>query len=94
MNAVHGNGGEFVLQAKKNCPELYAELMGLFEGPSEDSQSGQKQKGWIMTQNGLGWQQAKCWMQKKCWIIKESIGQSETASTMYWMKHLEKIKAP
>lgn len=36
MNAVHDNGGEFVLQVKKNCPELYAELMGLFEGLSED----------------------------------------------------------
>lgn len=36
MNAIHGNGGEFVVQVKKNCPELYAELMGLFEGLSED----------------------------------------------------------
>ena len=36
MNAIHDNGGEFVLQVKKNCPELYAELMSLFEGLSED----------------------------------------------------------
>ncbi len=36
MNAIHDNGGEFVLQVKKNCPELYAELTGLFEGLSED----------------------------------------------------------
>lgn len=39
MNAIHGNGGEFVLQVKKNCPELYAELMGLFEGLSEDKEN-------------------------------------------------------
>ncbi len=36
MNAIHDNGGEFVIQVKKNCPELYAELMSLFEGLSED----------------------------------------------------------
>lgn len=36
MNAIHDNGGEFVLQVKKNCPELYEELMKLFEGLSED----------------------------------------------------------
>lgn len=39
MNAIHGNGGEFVLQVKKNCPELYAELMGLFERLSEDREN-------------------------------------------------------
>lgn len=39
MNAIHGNGGEFVLQVKKNCPELYAELMGLFEGLSKDREN-------------------------------------------------------
>lgn len=39
MNAIHGNGGEFVLQVKKNCPELYAELMGLFEGLSEEREN-------------------------------------------------------
>lgn len=36
MNAICDNGGEFVIQVKKNCPELYAELMSLFEGLSED----------------------------------------------------------
>lgn len=39
MNTIHGNGGEFVLQVKKNCPELYAEFMGLFEGLSEDREN-------------------------------------------------------
>lgn len=39
MNAIHDNGGEFVLQVKKNCPELYAELMRLFEGLSEDREN-------------------------------------------------------
>lgn len=39
MNAIHANGGEFVLQVKKNCPELYAELMGLFEGLSEEREN-------------------------------------------------------
>lgn len=39
MNTIHGNGGEFVLQVKKNCPELYEELMGLFEGLSEDREN-------------------------------------------------------
>lgn len=39
MNAIHGNGGEFVLQVKKNCPELYAELMELFEGLSKDREN-------------------------------------------------------
>lgn len=36
MKTIHDNGGEFVLQVKKNCPELYEELMRLFEGFSED----------------------------------------------------------
>lgn len=36
MNTIHDNGGEFVLQIKKNCPELYEELMRLFEGLAED----------------------------------------------------------
>lgn len=36
MNAIHDNGGEFVIQVKKNCPELYAELMCLFDGLSKD----------------------------------------------------------
>ena len=39
MNAIHDNGGEFVLQVKKNCPELYAELMALFEGLSKDKEN-------------------------------------------------------
>ena len=39
MNAIHDNGGEFVLQVKKNCPELYEELMRLFEGLSEDKEN-------------------------------------------------------
>lgn len=43
MNAIHDNGGEFVLQVKKNCPELYAELMGLFEGLSEDRENDPKE---------------------------------------------------
>lgn len=36
MNTIHDNGGEFVLQVKKNCPELYEELMRLFEGIWKD----------------------------------------------------------
>lgn len=39
MNRIHDNGGEFVLQVKKNCPELYEELMKLFEGLSEDEEN-------------------------------------------------------
>ena len=39
MNAIHDNGGEFVLHVKRNCPELYAELMGLFEGLAEDKEN-------------------------------------------------------
>lgn len=39
MNTIHDNGGEFVLQVKKNCPELYEELMRLFEGLSEDREN-------------------------------------------------------
>lgn len=42
MNAIHDNGGEFVLQVKKNCPELYEELMSLFEGFSEDREKDPK----------------------------------------------------
>ncbi len=43
MNAIHDNGGEFALQVKKNCPELYAELMRLFEGLSEDRENDTKE---------------------------------------------------
>ena len=39
MNAIHDNGGEFVLQVKKNCPELYAELMTLFEGITKNKKN-------------------------------------------------------
>ena len=42
MNAIHDNGGEFVLQVKRNCPELYEELMGLFEGLAEDRENNPK----------------------------------------------------
>lgn len=42
MNAVHDNGGEFVLQIKKNCPALYAELMELFDGFLKDQESDKK----------------------------------------------------
>lgn len=43
MNAIHDNGGEFVLQVKKNCPELYGEIMRLFEGFSEDRENDPKE---------------------------------------------------
>lgn len=43
MNAIYDNGGEFVLQVKKNCPELYAELMALFEGIAEDRKNDPKE---------------------------------------------------
>lgn len=42
MNAIHDNGGEFVLQVKKNCPELYAELMRLFGGLLKDKKDDPK----------------------------------------------------
>lgn len=32
MDVTHYRGGDFVLQVKKNCLALYAELMGLFDG--------------------------------------------------------------
>lgn len=37
--SIHGNGGEFVLQVKKNSPELFEELMRLFEGLSEEKEN-------------------------------------------------------
>lgn len=43
MNAIHDNGGEFVLQVKKNCPELYAELMRLFGGLLKDREADPKE---------------------------------------------------
>lgn len=43
MNAVCNNGGEFVLQVKRNCPVLYAELMELFDGLSEDREADEEE---------------------------------------------------
>lgn len=43
MNAIHDNGGEFVLQVKKNCPELYEELMSLFGGLLKDKEDDPKE---------------------------------------------------
>ena len=42
MNTIHDNGGEFVLQIKKNCPALYEELMELFEGITKDRKDNKK----------------------------------------------------
>ena len=39
MDTIHKNGGEFVLQVKKNCPSLYEELMRLFDGLEEDKKT-------------------------------------------------------
>lgn len=39
MNVIHDKGGDFVLQVKKNCPALYAELMELFDGLERDKKS-------------------------------------------------------
>lgn len=39
MDAVCNNGGDFVLQVKKNCPALYDELMSLFDGLSEEKEA-------------------------------------------------------
>lgn len=43
MNAIRNNGGEFVLQVKRNCPALYAELMELFDGLSKDKQTNEEE---------------------------------------------------
>lgn len=43
MNAIHDNGGEFVLQIKKNCPVLYGELMELFDGISKEQESDKEE---------------------------------------------------
>lgn len=43
MNVIHDNGGEFVLQIKKNCPALYDELMELFEGLSKEREKIEKE---------------------------------------------------
>ena len=45
MNTIRDNGGDFVLQVKKNCPELYEELMRLFEGQARDGEEGVKELG-------------------------------------------------
>lgn len=39
MDAVCSNGGDFVLQVKKNCPALYGELMALFDGLAEEREA-------------------------------------------------------
>lgn len=36
MDAVCNNGGDFVLQVKRNCPALYDELTALFNGLTEE----------------------------------------------------------
>lgn len=41
MEGIHSNGGEFVLQIKKNCSALYEELMALFEGLEKEKSSDQ-----------------------------------------------------
>lgn len=43
MNAIHDRGGDFVLQVKRNCPALYAELMELFDGLAQDRQTDEKE---------------------------------------------------
>lgn len=45
MNTIRDNGGDFVLQVKKNCPELYEELMRLFEGQARDGEEDTKELG-------------------------------------------------
>lgn len=42
MEAVHSGGGDFVLQVKKNCSALYAELMALLEGLAEDQKKDEE----------------------------------------------------
>lgn len=42
MEGIHNNGGEFVLQIKKNCPALYEELVVLFEGLEKEKSSDQE----------------------------------------------------
>lgn len=39
MDAVCNNGGDFVLQVKKNCPALYDELMALFNGLAKEQEA-------------------------------------------------------
>lgn len=42
MEAVCGNGGDFVLQIKRNCPALYDELMRLFDGLAGEREADEK----------------------------------------------------
>ena len=42
MEAVRRNGGDFVLQIKRNCPALYDELMRLFDGLAEEREADEK----------------------------------------------------
>ena len=42
MDAVCGNGGDFVLQVKRNCPALYDELMALFDGLAVEQEADEK----------------------------------------------------
>lgn len=42
MNTICGNGGDFVLQVKDNCPALFAELKLLFEGIEKDQKTDQE----------------------------------------------------
>ena len=42
MEAVCENGGDFVLQVKRNCPALYDELMRLFNGLAEEREADEK----------------------------------------------------
>lgn len=42
MEAVCRNGGDFVLQVKRNCPALYDELMMLFAGLEEEQKVDEK----------------------------------------------------
>lgn len=42
MEAVCNNGGDFVLQVKKNCPALYQELMALFDGLAAEQGADEK----------------------------------------------------
>ena len=57
MEAVHGGGGDFVLQVKRNCPALYAELMALFDGLAEDQK---KDEGKFWARYGSCYTEAKC----------------------------------
>lgn len=42
MNTVCGKGGHFVLQVKKNCPQLYEDIMKMFDGLKNEKGSGTK----------------------------------------------------